>query len=289
MLSHYSECILCFLRAHSAAATEKQIKIIMLKIGPAGNTNEYDGWSWNEKDKDGVAQIFISHGDRIHSLQFQFVENGTLVLSDKHGQDGSPPYAPKFSVVSLNYPSELITHISGYSGARNWQGGVTSIIFTTNKAVYGPFGCSAGNDIAFDYEIGRHNKICGFHGNAENYLNSFGIYMKPMTTLSNVNNLTGKEHGTDIGPNYPLELITHISGYSGVRNAERGVTSIIFTTNKAAYGPFGCSAGNDIKFDYEIGRHNKICGFYGTAGNYLNSFGVYMKPMTTLNTTDRKG
>lgn len=94
------------------------------------------------------------------------------------------------SQVVLNYPSELITRISGYSGVRNKQQGVTSIIFTTNKTEYGPFGCSTKNDIAFDYEIGGHNNICGFHGNANYYLNSFGVYMKPMTTLSNVNNLT---------------------------------------------------------------------------------------------------
>jgi len=68
----------------------------MFKIGPAGNA--YDGENWDEKGRNGIAQIFISHGDKIHSLQFQFVENGTLVLSRKHG---NLHCAPKFSAVSV--------------------------------------------------------------------------------------------------------------------------------------------------------------------------------------------
>lgn len=51
------------------------------------------------RGRTGIAQIFISHGARIHSLQFQFVENGTLVLSDIYGRDGCPG-SPKFHAVS---------------------------------------------------------------------------------------------------------------------------------------------------------------------------------------------
>ncbi|KAH7844868.1 hypothetical protein Vadar_032496 [Vaccinium darrowii] len=163
---------------------------MMFKIGPAGYA--YGETDWDEKDRNGIAQIFISHGDRIHSLQFQFVENGSLVLSDKHGHLGYSPSAPKFSAVKLNYPSELITGISGYSGIRDRERVVTSIIFTTNNAAYGPFGCGTRDDIAFDYQMGGHNKFCGFHGTASNYLNSIGVDMEPMTTLSNVNDLNEK-------------------------------------------------------------------------------------------------
>ncbi|KAG5555275.1 hypothetical protein RHGRI_012718 [Rhododendron griersonianum] len=69
--------------------------------------------------RDGIAQIFVSHGDYINSLQFQFVENGTLVLSEKHGGRGGTGEA-KFSVlmknkqVRWNYPSEFLTGINGY-------------------------------------------------------------------------------------------------------------------------------------------------------------------------------
>ncbi|XP_058210211.1 inactive protein RESTRICTED TEV MOVEMENT 1-like [Rhododendron vialii] len=135
-------------------------------------------------------RFFFSHGDRIHSLQFQFVKNGTLVLSDKYGCTS----APKFNSVELNYPSELITGISGYCGNRDAVRCqfVTSISFITNKATYGPFGYPAQGDNAFDFQIGRHNKFCGFHGTSNVYLYSIGLYMKPMTTLCNVNILQEK-------------------------------------------------------------------------------------------------
>ncbi|KAH7842870.1 hypothetical protein Vadar_009969 [Vaccinium darrowii] len=139
----------------------------MLKIGPTKDAYAGIARTWDEKDRNGIAQIFISHGDKIHSLQLQFVENGTLVLSKKHGSLGYT-YAPNFSAVKLNYPSELITGISGYSGIRERDRVVTSIIFTTNKSTYGPFGCRAGDDTAFDYQIGGHNKFGGFHGTASN-------------------------------------------------------------------------------------------------------------------------
>ncbi|KAI8561825.1 hypothetical protein RHMOL_Rhmol04G0371600 [Rhododendron molle] len=162
----------------------------MIKIGPAGATSS--GKAWDERGREGIAQIFVSHGDRIHSLQFQFVENGTLVLSDKYGCTS----APKFNSVELNYPSEPITGISGYCGNRDgvrWRC-VTSISFITNEATYGPFGYHAPGDTAFDFQIGGHNKFCGFHGTSDIHLYSIGVYMKPMTTLSNVNILQKKEN-----------------------------------------------------------------------------------------------
>ncbi|KAI8561826.1 hypothetical protein RHMOL_Rhmol04G0371700 [Rhododendron molle] len=152
----------------------------MIKIGPAGGKSS--GKAWDDGCRDGIAQIFVSHGDYINSVQFQFVENGTLVLSEKHG--GSD--APKFSTVRLSYPSEFLTGISG----SHVYGNIRSLTFITNKRAYGPFGGVAGKtDRAFKYELGEDNKFAGFHGTAgTGTLNSIGVYMKPMTTLTNVNN-----------------------------------------------------------------------------------------------------
>lgn len=69
----------------------------MFKMGTLNQ--EYGATTWDDRGRTGIAQIFISHGERIHSLQFQFVENGTLVLSDKYGRDGYPG-TPKFHAVS---------------------------------------------------------------------------------------------------------------------------------------------------------------------------------------------
>lgn len=66
----------------------------MLKIGPVGNLNANE---WDEQGRSEIVQIFVSHDTQIHSLQFQYYENGSLVLSDRHGQNNGS----KFDVVSL--------------------------------------------------------------------------------------------------------------------------------------------------------------------------------------------
>lgn len=88
--------------------------------------------------------------------------------------------------VRLSYPSEFLTGISGW----HVPGIIRSLTFITNKRTYGPFGGVAGNiDRAFEYKLGEDNKFAGFHGTAGICnLNSIGVYMKPMTTLTNVNN-----------------------------------------------------------------------------------------------------
>ncbi|XP_058211873.1 inactive protein RESTRICTED TEV MOVEMENT 1-like [Rhododendron vialii] len=154
--------------------------------------NPHWGVTWDDRGRTGIAGIFISHGDKIHSLQFQFVENGW-----------------NLGPVELNYPSESIIGISGYCSSREELRSVTlkgkgycstlcglqlvtSINFITNNATYGPFGCPALDDTVFDFQIGGHNKFCGFHGNFALYLHSIGVYMEPMMALSNVNNLEEK-------------------------------------------------------------------------------------------------
>ncbi|KAH7844120.1 hypothetical protein Vadar_024565 [Vaccinium darrowii] len=155
----------------------------MIKIGPAGGSST--GKAWNDGGRVRIRQIFVSHGNLINSLQFQFVENGTLVLSQKYG--GSGGIIPEnFSVVTLNYPSEFLTGINVW----HYNGQIVSLTFSTSKGRYGPFGGQSSKPYysTFDYKLGEDNTFGGFHGTGDVYLNSIGVYMKPMTTLSNANN-----------------------------------------------------------------------------------------------------
>jgi len=152
----------------------------MIKIGPAGGAS---GKPWDDGGRDNIAlaQIFISHGNEINSLQFLYVENGTSVLSEKHGGD----CGPKFNVVTLNYPSEYLTGISGTYGYTYPTMRVFSISFITNKRTYGPFG-SGGGDYGFEYQLGEDHSFGGFHGRADEYLNAIGVYLKPITIQGDV-------------------------------------------------------------------------------------------------------
>lgn len=67
----------------------------IIKLGPFG----YNGGKfWDGKGHSDIVQIFVSsYQDRyISSIQYQYVENGRLMLSDLHGD----AYGNKFDVVS---------------------------------------------------------------------------------------------------------------------------------------------------------------------------------------------
>ncbi|KAF7146489.1 hypothetical protein RHSIM_Rhsim04G0236000 [Rhododendron simsii] len=163
----------------------------MIKIGPVGRTNGRGISAWNDGGKEKIVQIFIAHGDWIYSLQYLYVDqNGNLVLSDSHGTTASSETS-KFDVVKLDYPSEFITGISGIRGCHGTASifcdeHILSITFTTNKRTYGPFGGPGGGDSAFRYQLGPDRPFGGFHGySSGRYLEAIGLYVKPLTTLSN--------------------------------------------------------------------------------------------------------
>ncbi|KAG5555277.1 hypothetical protein RHGRI_012720 [Rhododendron griersonianum] len=186
----------------------------MIKIGPAGVTDF--GKAWDDGGKEKIVQIFIAHEDFIYSLQFLYVDQtGNLVLSDLHGGGFA---TSKFDVVKLDYPSEFITGISGCHGhvrcCRKKQ--ILSITFTTNNRTYGPFGgCGGENDSSFRYQLGLDRPFGGFHGYSGNYVHAIGLYVKPMTTLSNVQE--------KVTLDYPSESLTGITGCYGWRNLVDGM------------------------------------------------------------------
>ncbi|KAH6771637.1 hypothetical protein C2S52_005690 [Perilla frutescens var. hirtella] len=162
----------------------------MIKIGPVavGGSKKYvKAIAWDEKGHNEIVQIFVSHDDLgIISIQFQYAQNGSLVLSKRHGGNG----ASKFNVVKVDYPKEYITCISGQW---NVDDGLRSITFGTNLGEYGPFGSvKSDDDKEFGIELGEDRQFGGFHGTvAYNYVQSIGVYIKPNATLSislNTNN-----------------------------------------------------------------------------------------------------
>ncbi|CAA3003911.1 Hypothetical predicted protein [Olea europaea subsp. europaea] len=147
----------------------------MIKIGPVGS--QY-GDEWDERGKSEIVQIFISHDDKINSIQFQYYENGTLALSDSYGR--TTGY--KFDAVKLDHPREYITWVSGYKSSNS--GHLISIAFGTNYETYGPFGRFTAHDKEVAFKLGDDRQFGGFHGTADdNCVRSIGVYLKPMTIL----------------------------------------------------------------------------------------------------------
>ncbi|KAL8486125.1 hypothetical protein ACS0TY_023008 [Phlomoides rotata] len=154
-----------------------------IKLGPFGNImdDSDSNESWDGKGHGNIVQIFVSHEEKINSIQYQYVENEKLMMSPLHGNiDGY-----KYDAVKLDYPAEYITWIRGYTSTKNYYGsGLCSVTFGTNLSEYGPFGkYPAGEHQEFSVKLGV-NRFFGFHGNFnDGFMSSLGVYMKLNTTL----------------------------------------------------------------------------------------------------------
>ncbi|XP_009604183.2 inactive protein RESTRICTED TEV MOVEMENT 1-like [Nicotiana tomentosiformis] len=152
----------------------------MIKVGPVGGYGECKmSTVWDEKGRDQVAGFLVTYRkNSIYSLQFLYYENGSLVLSNRHGC--ADDKLKSYSAVVFDYPSEYLTSVkcSVKNGPLMFM---TSIRFGTNKGFYGPFGTPStdGADINFNLEIGNHCLFGGFHGSENSHgVGSIGVYVK---------------------------------------------------------------------------------------------------------------
>lgn len=92
--------------------------------------------------------------------------------------------------MKLDYPNEFLVSMSGHYG-RIDDGDptcVVSLIFESNRKIYGPFGIQQGTPFSLS-TIG--GKIVGFHGRSSWYLDSIGIYLRPLLQRNLSNNFNG--------------------------------------------------------------------------------------------------
>ncbi|XP_023760156.1 proline-rich receptor-like protein kinase PERK15 [Lactuca sativa] len=70
------------------------------------------------------------------------------------------------------------------------------------------------------------------------------------------------------------EQIISINGSIGTREGYKTISSLSFMTNKRSRGPFGKATDTQFTLPWEEGS---LVGFYGLAGNYIDSIGVFVK------------
>lgn len=174
----------------------------MLKVVPTFPQARQAGTSWDHQGKSKISQIFIACSEyRIDSIQFAYVEDGGVVLSERIGRKEG---CDTLKTITFNYPSEYITRVSGhyetyYHGNRY----LSSITFHTNKGKHGPYEPSSlggdpdcdheefnlfdsrDDDVyidpvkKFDYEVG--GEFNGFFGTYRSGgIETIGFYMKPV-------------------------------------------------------------------------------------------------------------
>ncbi|XP_021851042.1 jacalin-related lectin 3 isoform X1 [Spinacia oleracea] len=81
---------------------------------------------------------------------------------------------------------------------------------------------------------------------------------------------------------YPTEFLTSVLGYYGplYHGGPVCVRSLTFVSNEKTHGPFGVELGTFFSCQ-KVG--DKIVGFYGRSGWFLDSIGAYVKPLDQKN------
>ncbi|KAF9587319.1 hypothetical protein IFM89_001067 [Coptis chinensis] len=96
--------------------------------------------------------------------------------------------------IDIDLPEEYLTSISGHYGYFRPEGPlvIRSLRFVTNVTKYGPIGPADGTYFSLPMEGG---KIIGFHGKAGQFLDSIGVYVKPVVypSIHSIEEASAKE------------------------------------------------------------------------------------------------
>lgn len=69
----------------------------------------------------------------------------------------------------------------------------------------------------------------------------------------------------------PEEYLVQVKGTLGKLAFGEGITSLTFITNKGIHGPYGCPTPNT----FESPSGQKVTGFFGRSGMYLDQLGIF--------------
>ncbi|KAL5755475.1 hypothetical protein ACOSQ2_020221 [Xanthoceras sorbifolium] len=140
----------------------------LITVGPWGGPG---GCEWNYVAKSGIAEIAISVGWVVDSLSFKGVDDNCKgEYSKKFGGKGG-----ESTVITINWPKEYLTSISGTYNTYKGHCVVESLCFYTNCTKYGPYGCTNGTPFKFPLE---DREIVGFFGRAGDFIDAIGVYQK---------------------------------------------------------------------------------------------------------------
>ncbi|XP_062222919.1 jacalin-related lectin 3-like isoform X3 [Phragmites australis] len=147
-----------------------------VRFGPWGGSS---GTIFDDGIYTGVRQINLTRGLGISSVKVLYDRNGQAIWGDKRGVSGGA----RPEKVVFDFPSEILTHITGYFGSTMIMGPtvIKSITFHTTKKSHGPFGDEHGTFFSSCLTDGR---IVGFHGRAGWYVDSIGVHVLEGKVLS---------------------------------------------------------------------------------------------------------
>ncbi|XWS14527.1 hypothetical protein CRYUN_Cryun35bG0017500 [Craigia yunnanensis] len=137
--------------------------------GPWGGNG---GAKFDDGTYTGLRQITLSRNVGIVSIKVCYDRDGQALWGSKHGGTGGF----KTDRIIFDYPSEILTHITGTFGPLMYMGPniIKSLTFYTNKGKHGPYGDEQGPSFTNKMNEG---KIVGFHGREGLFLDAVGVYV----------------------------------------------------------------------------------------------------------------
>lgn len=155
----------------------------VVTYGPWGGPG---GMIFDDGVYDGIKEINISRNVGIASIRACYEYKGEVIWGNKNGGSGGF----KSHKIVFDYPSEILTHITGSHGPTMYMGpnAIRSLTFHTTKGKYGPFGDEQGESFSTNL---REGKIVGFHGRKGLFVDAIGVHViegkvvSPITTQPN--------------------------------------------------------------------------------------------------------
>ncbi|XP_042480610.1 jacalin-related lectin 3-like [Macadamia integrifolia] len=140
-----------------------------VRCGPWGGDG---GTIFDDGVYTGVREVHIMRNGGIVSIKACYDRNGQEFWGNRNGGKAGL----RLDKMVFDYPSEILTHISGYYGSTILMGPtvVKSLTFHTTKRKYGPFGDEQG--ISFN-SGSKQGRIVGFHGCKGWFVDSIGVHV----------------------------------------------------------------------------------------------------------------
>ncbi|CAN6805074.1 unnamed protein product, partial [Brassica oleracea] len=181
----------------------------------------------------GIRQINLSRSVGIVWMKVCYDFKGQAVWGSKHGGRGGF----KHDKIVFDYPSEVLTHITGTYGPLVYMGPnvIKSLTFHTNKGKHGPCGEEQGPSFTHKIDEG---KVVGFHGREGIFLDSIGVHVMPCKISPfkpSPHNATVPHNNTGVGAN---KLVLAVNGHG--EKFERGVVK---EPTPNGSGPWGGNRG----------------------------------------------
>ncbi|KAG8389917.1 hypothetical protein BUALT_Bualt01G0028800 [Buddleja alternifolia] len=192
----------------------------VVTYGPWGGSG---GSPFDDGVYDGIKQINLSRNVGIVTIRVCYEQNGQIVWGSKNGGTGGY----KHDKIVFDYPSEILTHISGYHGPTMIMGPnvIKSLTFHTTKGRHGPYGEEQGE--FFSTRLKEGSMIVGLHGKKGLFVDAIGVHALEGRVFPSTTDINKHASSSPVKSSNQAALVVH----SSVSNTKTPASSSLVKSN----------------------------------------------------------